>query len=119
MKRIAASLLSTLMLTPVIASAQYFGQIDTFFGKVTGFINEVLVPLIFTIALLAFVWGMVKYFIIHGDNEGERNKGKDLMMWSIAGFVLMVSVWGIVNLIATGLFGSASQPPNLPGIPTL
>ncbi len=115
--RILAASLSFGLFLPAIASA-YFGEIDTFFGNVLGFINGVLIPLIFTVALLAFVWGMTKFFVINGDNEGERKKGKDLMVWSIAGFVLMVSIWGIVNLIAGGLFSSATTP-TLPGIPTL
>ena len=82
------------------------------------FINNVLVPLIFTIALLAFVWGVANAFVIKGASDSDREKGKQLVIYSIIGFVLMVSIWGIVNLIAGGLFGGVSQPPQLPSLPT-
>lgn len=108
-----------LLFIPAVSFAQYFGEIDTFFGRVVGFINNVLVPLVFTLALFVFIYGMFKFFILNGDNEGDREAGRDLMVSAVIGFVLMVSIWGIVNLIATGLFGTTTTPPPLPGVPTL
>ncbi len=107
------------LLVPAITSAQYFGEIDTFFGRVVGFINNVLVPLVFTLALFVFIYGMFNFFILNGENEGDRESGRDLMVSAVIGFVLMVSIWGIVNLVASGLFGTTTTPPPLPGIPTL
>lgn len=103
---------------PVVATAQEFGEIGTFFSDIVSFINSTLVPLVFAVGLLFFLYGMFKYFIQEGASDDAREKGKQLAIWSIAGFVLMVSIWGIVNLIATGLFGT-SQPPELPGTPTI
>jgi uncharacterized membrane protein YraQ (UPF0718 family) len=117
----AASLLVTLAIGvfPVVAAAQFFEPIDEFLGNVVGFINSVLVPLIFTLALLFFIYGMFKYFILKGDSEGDREKGKQLMLSAVVGFVLMVSIWGIVNLVAGGLQAGlgANRVPELPGIP--
>ncbi len=109
----------TLLVFPVVAAAQFFGPIDGFLGRVVGFINGVLVPLIFTLALLFFIYGMFKYLIWHGDSDGDRETGRQLMISAVIGFVLMVSIWGIVNLVAGGLqtgLGS-TQPPQLPGVP--
>lgn len=80
--------------------------------------NGILVPFIFAIALLSFLYGMFKYFIQNGATEDGQKKGKQLIIYSVAGFVLMVSIWGIVNLIGMGLFGTNTQPPQLPSIPT-
>ena len=109
------------MLTPLFlfAAEPYFGEVDTFFGRVNGFIEDILIPLIFTVALVVFLFGMFKYFILGGDSDTEREKGRNLMVWSLIGFVLMVSIWGIVNMLAGGLFGTNNQPPRLPGTPTL
>lgn len=109
-----------LVLSPQLALAQqYFGQVDVFFIRIGGFVNDIIVPLIFTLSLLAFIYGMFKFFILSGDNEGEREKGRQLAVWGIAGFVLMVSVWAIVNLIAGGLTGGMNNTvPTLPGTPT-
>ncbi len=101
-----------------VSGAPYFGAVDTFFIRISGFIGGVLIPLVFSLALLFFVYGMFRYFIQGGANEEERTKGKSMILWSIIGFVLMVSIWGIVNLLAGGLFGN-TQPPILPGTPAL
>ncbi|OIP77772.1 MAG: hypothetical protein AUK16_01135 [Parcubacteria group bacterium CG2_30_44_11] len=108
-------------LLPVYAQAQeYFGQIDVLLTNANGFINTILVPLIFTASLGMFIYGMFRYFVFGGAIDDDRKKGQTLMIWGIAGFVLMVSIWGIVNLIADGLFGSVdSTVPILPGVPTL
>jgi hypothetical protein len=41
------------------------------------------------------------------------------MLWAIVGFVVMVSVFGIVNLIAGGLgFSDDENIQNIPNVPT-
>lgn len=110
---------SALLLMPAMVTAQeYFGEVDVFFRNILGFINNILVPLIFALALLVFIYGMFKFFVLGGDNEEEQKKGKQLVLWAIIGFVLMVSIWGIVNLLAGSLFPGADAP-TLPGTPTL
>lgn len=108
------------MLAPIAAQAQaYFGEVDEFFINIGGFVNNILVPLIFTLSLVAFTYGMFKYFILNGDSDGEREKGRQLAVWGVAGFVLMVSIWAIVNLLAGGLTqGMNNTVPTLPGTPT-
>tara|TARA_B100000745_G_scaffold107052_1_gene68511 strand:- start:2221 stop:2571 length:351 start_codon:yes stop_codon:yes gene_type:complete len=104
---------ASLFVLPVIASAQNFGEVDTFFGKVTGFINDTLIPLVFALALLVFVYGMFNFFILGGASDDSREKGRQLIMWSIIAFVLMVSIWGVVNMLAGGLFPD-NTPPKMP-----
>lgn len=112
------ALASTFMLMPMLALAQ-FGDIDEFFDNITGFINDVLIPLVFAIALLAFLYGAFKYFIWGGDDPGNRSEGTQLMLYAIVGFVLMVSIFGIVNLIADGLgFSDDQNIRNIPNAPT-
>ncbi|OQA03300.1 MAG: hypothetical protein BWY68_00777 [bacterium ADurb.Bin400] len=114
-KTIAKAGMMLLPMTPLVALAQ-FGEINTFIGRITTFINNTLIPLVFGIALLMFVWGMFKFFIYN--TEEEKEKGKDLALYAIVAFVLMVSVWGIVNLIAGGLGFSGEQIQNIPSTPT-
>ena len=100
---------------------QYFGQVDDLFTRLSGFIDTVLIPLVFTLALLIFVWGMFRFFIYGAHNEDDRSKGRSLMMWSVIGLSLMVSIWGIVAIFSSGIFGTStgSQIPTLPKTPTL
>lgn len=97
---------------PLLAFAQ-FGEVDTFFNNIGDFINNVLIPLVFGVALLVFIYGMFQYFILGGADEGSRESGRKLMMWAIIGFVVMVSIWGIVNIVAGGLFPD-NTPPKMP-----
>jgi hypothetical protein len=118
MKKIGVSLL--VFLTPLLALAQEdFGKINEFFTKVSSFINGTLIPLLFGVALLVFLYGIFKYFILGGGDEGKREEGKQLMLYAIIGFVVMVSVFGIVNAIASGLgFSKDETIQNIPNVPT-
>ena len=107
-----------LVLTPVMALAQ-FGEVNNFLGDVSSFINGTLIPLVFAVALLVFIYGVFKYFILGGGDESKREEGRNLMLYAIIGFVVMVSIFGIVNLIAGGLgFSDDEDIQNIPNVPT-
>lgn len=123
MKKMSARIttLATLfVLTPMMVHAQEdFGGIGEFANNIIGFINNVLIPLVFAIALLVFLYGVFKFFILGGGNEDSRKEGTQLMLYAVIGFVLMVSIFGIVNLIAGGLGFSDDQTiDNIPNAPT-
>ncbi len=106
-----------LLVLPVVTFAQ-FGEINDFLDDISSFINGTLIPLVFAIALLTFIYGMFKYFIMGGDDDGNRETGRQLMLYAIIGFVAMVSVFGIVNLIAGGLgFSDEENIQNIPNVP--
>ena len=119
MQKIVVSLLTAMsVLVPALALAQY-GEVSTFVGKVSQFINNTLIPLVFGIALLVFIWGIFQYFILGGGDESKREEGKELMLWAIIGFVVMVSIFGIVNMISSGLgFSGSDTIQNIPNVPT-
>ena len=74
------------------------------------FINTVLVPLVFAIALAFFIYGVFVFLIQKGRDSSERDKGKMYMLWAIIALVVMVSLWGVVNLLAGGLgFGDTES----------
>lgn len=118
MKKFGVPLLA--FFTPLLAFAQDdFGAINEFFTKITNFINSTLIPLVFGIALLVFLWGIFQYFILGGADQGKRDEGKQLMLYSIIGFVVMVSIFGIVNMIASGLnLDNADSIQNIPNVPS-
>lgn len=98
-----------LLVVPAVSFAQSSSNwfnLNGFEGvisRIIGFINSVLIPSIFAIAFLVFVWGVFKAFILGGHDSEKRDEGKQLVIWSIIGFVVMLSVWGIVNLVASSL----------------
>src|SRR3989344_4791875 len=50
---------------------------------VTKIINDSVIPLIFALAMVFFVWGVVKFFIINAGEEAKRAEGKQYMIWGI------------------------------------
>lgn len=70
---------------------------------VTCVINNSIIPLIFALAVVMFVWGVVQ-FVINSDEEAKKAKGKQFMIWGIVALAVMVSVWGLVSILG-GTFG--------------
>lgn len=86
-------------------------NVTEYLTSITGFIYAVLVPLVYAVAFVTFIWGVFLYLIAGGANEEKRDQGKQLIVWGIVGFFVMVSVWGLVNVLrGTFQFGDNSRP---------
>lgn len=119
-KKLAFFGVGLLMFVPELvfaAPAPGFGQIGTTISLFIDFINGYLVPLVFALAFFMFLWGMFKFFFLSYSNEEGRSDGKQLMIWAVAAFVVMVSIWGLVNFLAQSLGFYVSSPPILPSVP--
>ena len=78
-------------------------------------INNVLVPVLFAVAFIVFLWGAFDTFIVGANNDEVKEKGKNLMLWGLIGFFVMVSIWGLVNILTgTVIFGNATGPSATP-----
>jgi Type IV secretion system pilin len=64
---------------------------------VTCFIGKSVIPLVFALAIVMFVWGVVQY-VIGANEEKERMKGKQFMIWGVIALAVMLSVWGLVSI---------------------
>ncbi len=108
MKKLLAGATSVLILTPLVASAAVNNLSDA--GSfIINTINNVLVPVLFAVAFIVFLWGAFQTFIFGATDEGVKEKGKSLMLWGLIGFFVMVSVWGLVNILTgTISFGNNS-----------
>lgn len=62
-------------------------------------INNVFVPVLFAIAFIVFLYGAFETFIIGAGSDSVKEKGRNLMLWSLIGFFVMVSIWGLVNIL--------------------
>ena len=90
--------------TPSLAAAAInMGYVESYSDSIISIINDDLVPTLFAIAFIVFLWGVVKYFFIHGDQEAEREKGRWFILWGLIGFVVILSVWGLVTIVGTTL----------------
>lgn len=67
-----------------------------------GNVISVATPIVVALALLAFFWGLALYIFQTGDGE-KRKKGLSMMIWGIVALFVMLSVFGIINLVQNSL----------------
>ncbi len=84
-------------------------NIQTLLTGILTFLNTTFIPFLLAMAGLVFIWGIVRYFVFEGGSGEGQEKGKSLATWGIAAFVVIVSLWGIVNLLVSSL-GLDNQP---------
>ena len=57
-----------------------------------------IVYLLFGLALVVFLWGMVE-FIAGADDTEKAVKGKSHILWGLIGLAIIMSVFGIMSFI--------------------
>lgn len=94
-------MLNLFILFPNIAYASS-PKLDAFLGRVNKQIINPLIAFIFALAVVYFLYGVLK-FLMNMDNEGGRDEGKKHMLWGIIGITIMIGVWGILSIITSTL----------------
>ncbi|MDD5050443.1 MAG: hypothetical protein PHV93_01745 [Candidatus Pacebacteria bacterium] len=104
--------------TLIIASAWALPML-AFAAGIDGLINFAqniltkLVPLFISAAVVLFLYGVLTYILAGGDEE-KRSAGRNTMIYGIIAIFVMVSVWGLVNLLRDSLqLNQANNVPNL------
>ncbi len=102
---------------PVMAA-----QVTTFKQLINDlFINGILkplIPLLIGLAIVVFFYGIIIFVLSEGGEK--KNEGKQYMFWGVIGIFVMVSVWGLVNLIKETFNFNQTVPKieiNVPGQP--
>ena len=62
-------------------------------------INNTIVPLIFAVTFLVFIYGVFRFFILGSADSTSRESGKQFIIWGMIGMAVMVSVWGIIYMV--------------------
>lgn len=94
MRLVKKTLALCALIVPIAAHAQWL----TSFGVGMLSIFRYLVPTLIGIALIVFMWGLI-IFMTHGGDERAHEEGRQRIVWGIIILFVVVSVWGIVNLL--------------------
>ncbi|MFH1170096.1 MAG: pilin [Candidatus Vogelbacteria bacterium] len=103
-------------LLPVLTFAQ--ADATSILDEVQNILNTVI-PIVMTLALLYFFWGLATYILGAGDEE-KRKAGRGMMVWGIIALFVMAAVWGLTGVIAKtfGIRQGTGAPNVGPMIPT-
>ncbi len=77
-------------------------------------IHGVIVPVLFAIAFIVFLWGAFRTFILGANDADAKKNGTNLMLYGLIGFFVMVSVWGLVNILVNTAGLSGQGPAVVP-----
>ncbi len=73
-------------------------SIVPFLAKINQFILNPIILLMFAVALVVFLWGVLGY-IRNADNPKLRGEGQQSMLWGIVGMFVMFGVYGIIKIV--------------------
>ncbi len=103
-------------LTPFSAlHAQSFTYVSGGLAQVVALLGQVA-PLLAGIALIAFIWNVIKF--MRAGKEGTQSDAKGGVLWSLIALFVFVSVWGFVKMLqdtfkVDGDIGSLKPPAPL------
>lgn len=81
---------------------------------IIGVINFILLPVLVAVAFITFLLGVYKYFILGADSDTERATGRQFVLWGIIGFVIIFTIWSLVNLVRITLSLPSGKAPPTP-----
>jgi len=73
-------------------------------NMIIGYIN-ILIP---TILVIVFVWTIWKVFdawVINAGDEKKIEEGKGVVLTSVIVFVIIIALWGLIQLLRESVFG--------------
>ena len=81
-------------------------------NKILGVFNIIIYVLV-ALAVVYIVYNVVMYMIKGNEPEGKREAAKSFG-WGVVGLSLIVSLWGIVNILTNTFATNTSNVPKLP-----
>ena len=84
-----------LSLMPLIAYAATDKKLSDIIGTIIGYFGQLL-ALLMGLAVVLFVFYVIRYFVMSSD---KRKEGGQYVMWSLIAFFVILSMWGIVNIL--------------------
>ncbi len=76
----------------------YATSVDTFVHDVDRLIINPLITMLFALAVVFFLYGVLE-FLFNQDSEEKRTTGRKHMLWGIVGITIMFGVWAILNIV--------------------
>ena len=95
---------------PTLALAQTLSA-QSFISRFLKFANAKLIPALLGVAFLLFAINVIRFFVIQGGEEDGRKNAKNLALYSVLAFVVIIIFWGVVNLFSSSIGLNAKSTP--------
>ena len=98
----------------IIPSVTYAQTVQVMAGALIGFLMSIAVPFLLAVAFLFFVVNVIRYFIIETDDVSKRANAKNLALYGVMAFVIILIFFGLVSLFIDfiGLGGADPITPD-------
>lgn len=96
-----------------ICSSANMKSIEGIINWATCLLSRSVIPLLFALAVVAFIWGVIQFYL-NPDNEEKRKKGKSFIVGGLIALFVMVSMWGIVSIFTTTFDVGNTMPNSTP-----
>ncbi len=134
MKKVLSGVTLALFATVLAVPTPVFAANSTLinvFCKLGGLIL-LITPMVVALALFAFFWGLTMYMFSLSGSGGSaahsggygmpstpenKNAGRTIMLYGIITLFVMISIWGIVNILQNtfDVGGGSITPPSITG----
>lgn len=111
MNKIQSKLLLLTLLAPSLTFAQSKSLKDL--AQLVAEYLNIALSLIIGLAVVVFVWNVFKYFFF---TEQDRTEAGKYVLFSVVGFFVILSFWGIVAIFINTLKLDNRQPSSLPSL---
>lgn len=114
MKKLIATLA---VLAPSVAFAQQaVVDVNSLSQKITG-IGNTVIGILIALAVIFIIYNVVQFIIKAGSDD--RKTYQSAILWGIVGLFVILSIWGLVNILS-GTFNTQNQAPvqNFPTVTT-
>ncbi len=98
----------------IVCEGLQITDLTSFINYFTCLLMNSVVPFLVTLAIAAFIYGIIKYFL-NPDNEEKRKEGKTYMFWGLVTLFVMVSIWALVGILSASF--TPNNPIRIPGLP--
>ena len=96
-----------------VYAANNLNSVTGIIQYVTSLIQTYLIPMVLTLALIFFLWGIVK-FIYNQNNAEKRKKALSTFLFGVLALFVMLGILGIVQVVVNTFSpGTNSVVPQL------
>ncbi len=99
----------------VFAQSTDLGYFTDLVENIQEIVNGII-PIVIGLAVIYFIYGLISYMM--ADDDDKKKAARSVMLYGVIAIAVMVSIWGLVNLLQD-IFGIDSNANiNIPTVPT-